>query len=1050
MLMKSNSTFDNAVPAQRASKGLQRFSLTAVAASLLLATGAASAAPGTPSLKTWELDQSNYGFIVIDKNVGSGSYKNSFKINKKVDVSLPFVVNSGEPGVKAVAVVDGVEDPASSLRLDPSNAMGGNVVTNVKTAGKKSMQVRIYDAAGNYTDSAPYIVKVFDTIPEMAEDLPDNVDAKNKKFIKKSDGVVGTYFTTWSIYGRKFDVSQVPLDNLTHLLYGFVPICGANVNEALKSVPANSGSDPYGALTKTCAGLPDFSVAIHDTWGELGAPLTASGWNAPIKGVMGQMMAAKKKYPDLKILPSIGGWTLSDPFFRMHDAHNRKVFIDSVEEFLHTWKFFDGVDIDWEFPGGKGATPANGNPETDGQLYVTLMKELRQMLDRLSKQYNKPYELTSAIGSPPEKVNVVDYKAASQYMDYIFDMTYDYYGGWDLNELGHQTALHAPKDREAKFTTDRSVEALLAQGVDPKKIVVGVAKYGRGWTGVSGYKNNDPFTGHARDKHAGQWEKGILDYKKIAAEMLGPNGTGINGYEYNYDQDAEAPYLFNKSTGDLITFDDARSTRAKGDYVRKLGLGGLFSWEIDADNGDILNAMNEGVGNVEGTEDQQPPKVLTSPILNVIGAQTVSLDASRSLTPGGGTLTYKWEQVSGNQLTITSSTSAIASISVPAATSETRYVFRVTVTDQAGRSDSAQVVVLAQAKGQGGDSGKTDTGKGESGKDDSGKTDTGKGDASKDDSGKTDSGKGDSGKGDSGQTDAGKGESGHTGPYPAYLPGMKYKAGDIVSNNGGLFQCKPWPYEGWCSGAPAFYEPGKGQAWRDAWLTFKGEADAEKKATEEKARADAEKAAADKAKADAEKAAADKAKADAEKAAADKAKADAEKAAADKAKADAEKAAADKAKADAEKAAADKAKADAEKGQSGKTYPLYAPGTQYKAGDIVANLGNLYQCKLGQESGWCSQAPEAYEPGRGRAWSEAWNMYAKGGDTVQREVKVDTGPHPAYAEGVTYKGGDIVTNHGKTYQCKAWPFSGWCSQAGWAYEPGKGSAWDKAWNEYKQ
>jgi chitinase len=41
-------------------------------------------------------------------------------------------------------------------------------------------------------------------------------------------------------------------------------------------------------------------------------------------------------------------------------------------------------------------------------------------------------------------------------------------------------------------------------------------------------------------------------------------------------------------------------------------LGGLFAWEIDADNGDILNAMHEGLGHGEGTL----PPVNKPPVAN--------------------------------------------------------------------------------------------------------------------------------------------------------------------------------------------------------------------------------------------------------------------------------------------------------------------------------------------------------------------------------------------------------------------------------------------------
>lgn len=54
-------------------------------------------------------------------------------------------------------------------------------------------------------------------------------------------------------------------------------------------------------------------------------------------------------------------------------------------------------------------------------------------------------------------------------------------------------------------------------------------------------------------------------------------------------------------------------------------------------------------------------------------------------------------------------------------------------------------------------------------------------------------------------------------PYPAYKEGVTYKEGDKVSNNGNIFQCKPWPYTGWCSGSPAAYAPGVGRVWDAAW-----------------------------------------------------------------------------------------------------------------------------------------------------------------------------------------------------------------------------------------
>ncbi|OPA82584.1 hypothetical protein BFW86_26555 [Pseudomonas fluorescens] len=65
-------------------------------------------------------------------------------------------------------------------------------------------------------------------------------------------------------------------------------------------------------------------------------------------------------------------------------------------------------------------------------------------------------------------------------------------------------------------------------------------------------------------------------------------------------------------------------------------------------------------------------------------------------------------------------------------------------------------------------------------------------------------------------TPAGGGEE-----YPAYKEGTPYKAGDIVSNQGKHYQCKPHPYTAWCAGAAWAYAPGSGTAWEQAWEEVK-------------------------------------------------------------------------------------------------------------------------------------------------------------------------------------------------------------------------------------
>jgi GH18 family chitinase len=432
--------------------------------------------------------------------------------------------------------------------------------------------------------SAPVDVVVADTDGGHLPPLSYAWQEHNKPQ-PSTDSVVAAYFVEWGVYARKFPADRVPAPNLSHLLYGFVPMCGGEgINDALKQI---AGS--FEALQRSCAGRKDFKVSIHDPWAAVQKPQKGvSSYNEPYKGNFGQLMAIKRAHPHLKVLPSIGGWTLSDPFYHMHDVDKRHTFVDSVREFLLTWKFFDGVDLDWEFPGGRGANPNVGDPDRDRITYSVLLAELRAMLDDLGEQTGRIYLLTSAISAGNDKIAVVDYTTSQRYLDYIFLMTYDFKGAWSNVDLGHQTALYAPAWNPLEpYTSDVAVRAMLDQSVDPGKIVVGVAMYGRGWTGVRNFVENNPFTGTASGPIKGTWESGVVDYRSLA-----DNGTAMR---YYFDEVASAAYMFDAASGDLVSFDSAQSVVLKGAYVREHGLAGLFAWEIDADNGDLLNAMHAGL-----------------------------------------------------------------------------------------------------------------------------------------------------------------------------------------------------------------------------------------------------------------------------------------------------------------------------------------------------------------------------------------------------------------------------------------------------------------------
>jgi chitinase len=213
----------------------------------------------------------------------------------------------------------------------------------------------------------------------------------------------------------------------------------------------------------------------------------------------------------------------------------------------------------------------------------------------------------AAVSGGVSKVSQIDWERAIKVMDHVNLMSYDYYGAWSQT-YGHQTGIYDTNDLATPidgFNIDDAVNYLTTQrNVPASKINIGVAMYGRGWTGITGGNADGPFVDGASggtpisgSTADGFWEKGIVDYKGLEKNQLGGvNGSGANGFKLFWDDTAKASYLWNQATGTFITFDTERSVKAKGDYVTSKGLGGIFSWEIDADSGTLLNAMHEGLG----------------------------------------------------------------------------------------------------------------------------------------------------------------------------------------------------------------------------------------------------------------------------------------------------------------------------------------------------------------------------------------------------------------------------------------------------------------------
>ncbi len=91
---------------------------------------------------------------------------------------------------------------------------------------------------------------------------------------------------------------------------------------------------------------------------------------------------------------------------------------------------------------------------------------------------------------------------------------------------------------------------------------------------------------------------------------------------------------------------------------------------------------------------ETPPVANAGPNQIGVPAGTITLNGSASYSPDGFPLTYQWTQIAGPTVALSAATSAITTYT---ATSAQSYAFRLTVKDNYGGQDSAQVYVTTVA-----------------------------------------------------------------------------------------------------------------------------------------------------------------------------------------------------------------------------------------------------------------------------------------------------------------------------------------------------------------
>ena len=317
------------------------------------------------------------------------------------------------------------------------------------------------------------------------------------------------------------------------------------------------------------------------------------------------LQALKSQNPGLKTLLSVGGWSMNscddmpsagNPhpygpytcqlFSNMAaDPSGRAQFIASAIAYAATYGF-DGIDIDWEYPGYVGR---GGGPD-DLANFLALAQEFRAaagpgFLLTMAAPAIVPTGLPQSYHDSPATY-FGWLQQCAQYFDWLNVMSYDYHGAFD-DPVNIGTGVNSPLTQDSTpngpFSIMQTVQAYLAAGIDPGKIVLGMPAYGRNYTvanpaqlaSSSGY--GQPFSGPGPAGPATQIP-GVLAYYEILPKLASGELTSV------WDDATLTPYAYSAATGEWVSYDDETSLGYKASYLTANGLGGAMVFAIDDDD----------------------------------------------------------------------------------------------------------------------------------------------------------------------------------------------------------------------------------------------------------------------------------------------------------------------------------------------------------------------------------------------------------------------------------------------------------------------------------
>jgi chitinase len=352
-----------------------------------------------------------------------------------------------------------------------------------------------------------------------------------------------------------FKLENLPWSKMTHLMYSYASIS-----------------------------LSDFSVTLPDTF-----------WNALLS-----CNSLKRNY-GVKLLLTIGGTQNSSVFPKVTDSitHINTFAVKCMNQ-IKTIDL-DGVNICYSIP----------KDSLEGKAYIQLLTSLRHVTDSVSKKTAKTFLLTTSIPGKIDRIDgtngYIDIARIVQLVDWINIECYDYHTASD-SFTSHHAPIYKntldmsdffPVNKPQTYNCDSIIHYLtLSLGIDPEKLNIGTAYYGRSWENVE--QNDNMFglfqKGSFRDSTRGSKPFGVDDFYVLDSLAITKPAF------YHYDTMAQAPWLYDPVNKIFHSYENEQSLKVKCTYINNNNIGGICISNVSGDaphGGNLLTSLIKNILNPE-------------------------------------------------------------------------------------------------------------------------------------------------------------------------------------------------------------------------------------------------------------------------------------------------------------------------------------------------------------------------------------------------------------------------------------------------------------------